>query len=91
MFLPVSLGFLNAFSCCFGKNSVFQVAEFLKRFQGIPDLLELDHLTVSGDVWFGKDVSLKVFVNKAPCPFFINLWATCSKFCHILREMTSRN
>lgn len=41
---------------------IFQVQEYLKRFQGIPDLLELDHLTVSGDVWFGKDVTLKVFV-----------------------------
>ncbi|KAL6726679.1 hypothetical protein Aduo_008624 [Ancylostoma duodenale] len=40
-------------------SSFDKVAEFLKRFQGIPDLLELDHLTVSGDVWFGKDVSLK--------------------------------
>uniref|UniRef100_A0A914HT75 UTP--glucose-1-phosphate uridylyltransferase n=1 Tax=Globodera rostochiensis TaxID=31243 RepID=A0A914HT75_GLORO len=39
---------------CFDK-----VKEFVKRFQGIPDLLELDHLTVSGDVWFGRDVTLK--------------------------------
>ncbi|PAV72640.1 hypothetical protein WR25_21094 isoform B [Diploscapter pachys] len=37
----------------------FQVKDFLSRFHGIPDLLELDHLTVSGDVTFGKDVSLK--------------------------------
>jgi len=36
-----------------------KVNDFLKRFQGMPDLLELDHLTVSGDVWFGRDVSLK--------------------------------
>lgn len=42
-------------------SSFDKVNEFLKRFQGIPDLLELDHLTVSGDVWFGKDVTLKVF------------------------------
>lgn len=34
--------------------------EFLERFDNIPDMLELDHLTVSGDVTFGKDVSLKV-------------------------------
>ncbi|KAE9416073.1 hypothetical protein Angca_002303, partial [Angiostrongylus cantonensis] len=40
-------------------SSFDKVSDFLKRFQGIPDLLELDHLTVSGDVWFGKDVSLK--------------------------------
>lgn len=33
----------------------------MRRFENIPDMLELDHLTVSGDVTFGKDVSLKVF------------------------------
>jgi UDP-N-acetylglucosamine pyrophosphorylase len=37
-----------------------QVKEFLSRFATIPDLIELDHLTVSGDVTFGRDVSLKV-------------------------------
>eukprot|EP00058_Branchiostoma_floridae_P024571 XP_002610061.1 hypothetical protein BRAFLDRAFT_125685 [Branchiostoma floridae] len=36
-----------------------KVQEFLRRFENIPDMLELDHLTVSGDVTFGKDVSLK--------------------------------
>ena len=36
-----------------------QVKEFLSRFSSIPDILELDHLTVSGDVTFGKRVSLK--------------------------------
>jgi|UniRef100_A0AC35G9D5 UTP--glucose-1-phosphate uridylyltransferase len=36
-----------------------KVNDFLKRFQSIPDLIELDHLTVSGDVWFGRDVTLK--------------------------------
>lgn len=36
-----------------------KVKEFLNRFQGIPDILELDHLTVSGNVWFGRDVTLK--------------------------------
>uniref|UniRef100_A0A915E5Z7 UTP--glucose-1-phosphate uridylyltransferase n=1 Tax=Ditylenchus dipsaci TaxID=166011 RepID=A0A915E5Z7_9BILA len=40
-------------------SSFDKVNDFLKRFQGIPDLLELDHLTVSGDVWFGRDVTLK--------------------------------
>lgn len=39
---------------------VQQVKDFLARFETIPDLLELDHLTVSGDVTFGKGVSLKV-------------------------------
>ena len=36
--------------------------EFLERFDSIPDMLELDHLTVSGDVTFGKGVSLKVCI-----------------------------
>ncbi|XP_061843999.2 UTP--glucose-1-phosphate uridylyltransferase-like isoform X1 [Nerophis lumbriciformis] len=39
---------------CFTK-----VQEFLARLDSIPDMLELDHLTVSGDVTFGKNVSLK--------------------------------
>ena len=33
--------------------------DFLHRFGTIPDILELDHLTVSGNVNFGKGVSLK--------------------------------
>ena len=37
-----------------------QVQEYLTRFESIPDMLELDHLTVSGDVTLGKNVSLKV-------------------------------
>ncbi|XP_071834844.1 UTP--glucose-1-phosphate uridylyltransferase-like isoform X2 [Apostichopus japonicus] len=36
-----------------------KVRDFLKRFASIPDILELDHLTVSGDVTFGKGVILK--------------------------------
>ncbi|XP_061626176.1 UTP--glucose-1-phosphate uridylyltransferase-like isoform X1 [Phyllopteryx taeniolatus] len=39
---------------CFAK-----VQEFLSRFDSIPDMLELDNLTVAGDVTFGKNVSLK--------------------------------
>ena len=39
-----------------------KVSEFLKRFGNIPDCLELDHLTVSGDVSFGKGVILRVFL-----------------------------
>jgi len=42
-----------------GDNHFAKVKEFLKRFETIPDLLELDHLTVSGDVTFGRGVSLK--------------------------------
>ena len=36
-----------------------KVKDFLRRFDSIPDMLELDHLTVSGDVTMGKNVSLK--------------------------------
>lgn len=37
-----------------------KVSQFLARFANIPDILELDHLTVTGDVTFGKNVVLKV-------------------------------
>lgn len=33
--------------------------EFLSRFASIPGVVDLDHLTVSGDVTFGKGVTLK--------------------------------
>ncbi|XP_067942276.1 UTP--glucose-1-phosphate uridylyltransferase-like [Watersipora subatra] len=36
-----------------------KVKDFLTRFSNIPDIMELHHLTVSGDVTFGKDVVLK--------------------------------
>jgi UTP--glucose-1-phosphate uridylyltransferase len=42
-----------------GDNHFAKVRDFLKRFATIPDLLELDHLTVSGDVTFGRNVSVK--------------------------------
>jgi len=42
-----------------GENHFKKVAAFLSRFGSIPDVLELDHLTVSGDVTFGRGVSLR--------------------------------
>jgi len=42
-----------------GDQNFKKVHDFLKRFGSIPDILELDHLTVSGNVNFGKGVSLK--------------------------------
>ncbi|XP_052127304.1 UTP--glucose-1-phosphate uridylyltransferase isoform X1 [Frankliniella occidentalis] len=42
-----------------GDKHFNKVKDFLSRFATIPDMLELDHLTVSGDVTFGKGVSLK--------------------------------
>lgn len=40
-------------------TSFNKVKDYLARFASIPDLLELDHLTVSGDVTFGRNVVLK--------------------------------
>eukprot|EP01101_Sappina_pedata_P009179 TRINITY_DN5274_c0_g1_i1.p1 TRINITY_DN5274_c0_g1~~TRINITY_DN5274_c0_g1_i1.p1 ORF type:complete len:501 (+),score=227.13 TRINITY_DN5274_c0_g1_i1:40-1503(+) len=40
-------------------ESFSKVSDFLRRFKGIPDILELDHLTVSGDVTFGEGVILR--------------------------------
>lgn len=42
-----------------GDRHFAKVNEFLKRFASIPDILDLDHLTVSGDVTFGRNVILK--------------------------------
>jgi len=42
-----------------GDNHFKKVAVFLNRFGSIPDIIELDHLTVSGDVTFGNGVSLR--------------------------------
>lgn len=36
-----------------------KVSDYMSRLKGIPDVLELDQLTVSGDVTFGPGVSLK--------------------------------
>lgn len=43
-------------------------------------MLELDHLTVSGDVTFGKDVSLKV-----------NIYIALKKFKHTKSVKTLQN
>merc|ERR1719225_742478 len=42
-----------------GDTHFKKVSAFLARFGSIPDMLELDHLTVSGDVTFGRGVSLR--------------------------------
>lgn len=42
-----------------GDNHFKKVNAFLGRFGSIPDMLELDHITVSGDVTFGRGVSLR--------------------------------
>ncbi|XP_059457296.1 UTP--glucose-1-phosphate uridylyltransferase-like [Corylus avellana] len=40
-----------------------QVSDFLSRFRSIPSIIELDSLKVTGDVWFGTDITLKGKVN----------------------------
>jgi len=41
-----------------GDAHFTKVRDFMSRFDSIPDTIDLDHLTVSGDVTFGKGVSL---------------------------------
>ena len=60
----ISFSFLlkNCF-CCLSfviACAYVQVGDFLKRFKSIPSIIELDSLKVNGDVWFGKDIVLKV-------------------------------
>ncbi|KAF7313161.1 UTP--glucose-1-phosphate uridylyltransferase [Mycena kentingensis (nom. inval.)] len=50
----------------FGTTPVIQldenfkkVQQFMKRFKSIPSMVDLDQLTVAGDVTFGKDVVLR--------------------------------
>ncbi|KAA1472840.1 UTP-glucose-1-phosphate uridylyltransferase [Dentipellis sp. KUC8613] len=36
-----------------------KIQQFQKRFRKIPHIVELDHLTVTGDVYFGRNVTLR--------------------------------
>jgi hypothetical protein len=40
-------------------SHLVQIQQFQKRFKKIPRILELDHLTVTGDVYFGRNVTLR--------------------------------
>jgi UTP--glucose-1-phosphate uridylyltransferase len=40
-------------------DSFKKVSDYMSRFSNIPNILELDHLTVSGDVTFGSNVVLR--------------------------------
>jgi UTP--glucose-1-phosphate uridylyltransferase len=40
-------------------NHYKKVSEFQKRIPNIPRILELDHLTITGDVNLGKNVTLR--------------------------------
>jgi UTP--glucose-1-phosphate uridylyltransferase len=47
---------------CFDRvlaDTFKKVANFQKRFKTIPNILEADHITINGDVWFGKNVTLR--------------------------------
>ncbi len=45
---------------CLTFVSFEQVGDFLKRFKAIPSIISLDSLKVIGNVWFGKEIVLKV-------------------------------
>ena len=62
----------------------FQVKDFLSRFQNIPNILELDHLTVSGDVTFGTNITLKVhtlFPVYCLCMCILHIVGNCNHYC----------
>jgi UDP-N-acetylglucosamine pyrophosphorylase len=48
--------------------SFLQVADFQKRIKSIPSILELESLKVSGDVYFGKNVTIKVSCQEKGFP-----------------------
>ncbi|KAJ7961806.1 UTP--glucose-1-phosphate uridylyltransferase [Quillaja saponaria] len=45
-----------------------KISDFLSRFRSIPSIIELDSLTVRGDVWFGENITLKGRVSIAAKP-----------------------
>lgn len=62
-------------TCCYPSCFLLsQVSDFLSRFKSIPSIVGLDSLKVTGDVWFGAGVTLKVFymlIMKVPAMFSI--------------------
>ncbi|KAG8391356.1 hypothetical protein BUALT_Bualt01G0179300 [Buddleja alternifolia] len=40
------------------------VNDFHRRFKSIPSVLELESLKVTGDVWFGADITLKIIMSQ---------------------------
>lgn len=58
-------------------SSLLQLSDYERRFRTVPDILELDHLTVSGDVYFGANVTLKVpNPTTTKSPMFFNSLST---------------
>jgi UTP--glucose-1-phosphate uridylyltransferase len=50
-----------------------KIQQFQKRFKKIPKIIELDHLTVTGDVYFGRNVTLRGTVIGKKYYFFVFL------------------
>ena len=70
-----------------------QVREMLERFENIPDMLELDHLTVSGDVTFGKNVTLKVITGASECwnlEIFLKRQGRGCRYIELLLKISAR-
>lgn len=46
-----------------------QISDFQSRFKKIPNIIDLDHLTVTGDVHFGRGVTLRgTVIGRHPDP-----------------------
>lgn len=87
MMIHVYRGLQNHYRLSYALFLLLKVQDYLKRFESIPDMLELDHLTVSGDVTFGKNVSLKV--GHATCYMQIKMSClciliTCKNCCNLM-------
>lgn len=66
------------------------VKEYAARFErGIPNILELDHLTVAGDIKFGSDIALKVRLL-VYLLLFARWWVLTVWLCNRERSFWSR-
>lgn len=68
-FKKVCQKFIIIYSCCrtaytrthnVSLTCILKVSDYMSRIKTIPDILELDQLTISGDVCIGAKVTLKV-------------------------------
>ena len=60
-----------------------KIQQFQKRFKKIPKIIELDHLTVTGDVYFGRNVTLRGTVISAYMRWGYGV-CKCSRIFHQL-------
>ena len=65
-----------------------QIQQFQKRLRYIPRMLELDHLTVTGDVYFGRNVTLRgtVISESSQCCLNGPLLKKCFSFSVVAGE-----